>query len=95
MPVVLGQLLLADAALRLELVGNVGSLLNQLLLVGKVDVGVVLLGRRDPAVTDEEALELPLVLGRRLLVALEDRLGDVRDVLAGKRLAREIQLDHR
>lgn len=88
------QFLEADTALLLELLGNIGLLGDQVLLVGEVEVGLVLLGRRDPAVADEQALEVPLLLSLGLLVAVEDVLGDVGNVLASKRFASKVELQY-
>ncbi len=87
-----GELLLADAQLDLELVGDVAPLRDQALLQGELEVGVVLLGRRDPAVADEQAHQVPLVLGVRKLVAGQDVLCDVGNVLAGVRLSGDVDL---
>ena len=78
---------------RLELRGARVDLLPQVLLdvrallddarrERKLEVGRVLVDGVDPAVPDEETLELSRELSR-----FEDRVGDVRDVLPRVRLA--------
>lgn len=88
-----GDFLLADTLLDFELVGEVGALLDDILLVAKLEVGVVLLFGGDPAVADEEAREVPFVIdGASVLVAFENSLSDVGNVLTGVRLSGNVEL---
>lgn len=91
-----GDFLLADTLLDFELVGEVGTLLDDALLVAKLEVGVVLLFGGDPAVADEEARKVPFVIdGTGVLVAFENSLGDVGNVLTGVRLSSNVKLRNR
>lgn len=89
----LGDFELAEPLLVLELAGHVGTLLDDALLVGELEVGVVLLFGGDPAVADQEAGEIPFVTdGPGVLVAVENGFGDVGDVLAGVGLSGDVEL---
>jgi hypothetical protein len=77
--------------LDLQLVGRTGVFLDKVLLVGELKVRLVLLGRRDPSVANEEALEFPSRLSwAELLVSVDDTLRNVGNVLAGERLSGEV-----
>ena len=67
--------------LMLDLLCTLTSCRDQAALVGIWEVSEVLIHRRDPAVTNEQALERPRS-SASLLVALENCAGNVRDVLA-------------
>jgi hypothetical protein len=66
-----------------KLVCGVAALLDKAFGVSELEVGLVLLRRRNPAVANQQAAELPLVFGGWELVSGENCLGDVWDVLSG------------
>ena len=93
---VFGEFQLAETLLVLEPRGEVRALLHKTLLVGELEVGVVLLSGRHPAVADEETSEVPFVTdGSGVLVAFNDGLGDVGNVLTGVGLSGDIELEIR
>jgi len=69
--------------LDLQLVGDLRALLDNALGIRILEVGIVLFPRRYPPVSDQQTLEVPLCLGCRALVAVENVLRDVRDMLTG------------
>ena len=76
-----GQVLGADAVLGFEFPGHVRALLDDTLVIGERQVGLVLVLGRDPTVADQETFQVPL--GGGLPVTVEDMLCDVGNVLAG------------
>ena len=70
----------------------VGVLLDNALLNSICNVSRILLGWRDPAVADQESLQVPCGFGV-LLVAIENCPGDVRNVLSSIGLACDVDLD--
>lgn len=76
-----GHFRLASGQLVLELVMLIRILLDQVLLKRVLDIGRILLIRRYPAIADEQAFKVPRCFPI-LLVAIEDRFGDVRNMLS-------------
>lgn len=70
--------------------GGCAVRLEETLFVGEGEVCIVMCDWVDPAVADEEALNIPF--GLRLNVAIENSLRDVGDVLAGVRFAGDVDL---
>jgi hypothetical protein len=69
----------------------VGVLLDNALLKSVRDIRGILLGRRDPAIANEESFQAPWGC-RVLLVAIEDGSGDVGNVLSSVGLACDVEL---
>jgi hypothetical protein len=69
----------------------VGAVLEQAIFLCVGNVRKRLVDCRDPSVADEKTGEVPL-LGLCLGVALEDRFGQIRNVLAGIRFTRDVEL---
>lgn len=82
------QLRLASLKLFLQFLPLDALLLEELLLVRKWQVGLILFLGRDPAIADDQSAEVPLVLS--LLVAFENVLGDVWDMLTSVGLAGKV-----
>lgn len=77
----------------LEPSGEVGALLDDTLLVGELEVGFVLLFGRDPAVADEETRKVPFMInGSSVLVAFDNGLSNVGNVLTGVGLPGNVEL---
>ena len=82
----------ADGLLRFKFLRDVRVGFYQAAFVSELEVGEVLLDWRDPAVADEKAFDVPFVGCSGRVVAVEDRLRDVGDVLASVGLAGEVDL---
>jgi hypothetical protein len=80
--------------LGLKFIGDIRSTLNDTALVSIGKIGLVLLNRRNPTITDKKTLEIPLALTTRfdILITSLDGLGNVRNILTGVRFTGEIKL---
>jgi hypothetical protein len=87
-----GNVFVAALPLGFELLGSGRVALDNVLFIGVVDIGVGLFFGGEPAVADEEAADVPLVLDLRELVALEDSCRNVRDVLPCVRFTSNVYL---
>lgn len=81
----------ANCLLGFELVRQIATRLDEVLLVGVRNVGEVLIRARDPAVTDEQTGQVPVRAGV-LFVTVQDGLRNVRNVLSGVGFTSQIEL---